>query len=211
MRALVLERTGRKAVLLLPGGEMRTVRAQKGWETGMEVSVKPYFLRKKRTAFNPRAVLYPLTACAAAVLVLFLGLNRLGGGHIDRQHPVQPLSSGSPSAVQPDVSGPTAEPEPTATDVPAPQPTPETEANTPEPTADAQPTPLPEADTHSVRTDDQSVQMVQPTPRPEICDECGETGHDDDRCPNEICDECGETGHDDDHCPNGHKDSHHDD
>lgn len=218
MKALVLERTGRRAVLLLPGGEIRTVRARKGWETGMEVRVKPYPLRKKRTKFNLRAVFYPLAACAAALLIVFAGLNRLGGDHIDRQHPVQPLSSGSPAATHTNAPEPTGSP----TSMPA--------ANTPQPTKEAvqstpRPTPEPAANTPG------TVPAVQPTPQQElkicdecgqtghgddacpyeVCDECGAAGHDDDDCPEQICDECGQTGHDDDHCPDEHKGSCHDD
>ena len=73
MKALVLEVTGKKAVLLLPGGEMRTVRAKKDWQTGMEVPVKPYPLPRLKNRRSMRAVLYPLTACAAAFLVVFAG------------------------------------------------------------------------------------------------------------------------------------------
>ena len=215
MKALVLEREGRRAVLLLPGGEMRTVRAKKDWETGMEVSVKPYPLRKKRMKFNARAVLYPLTGCMAAILIIFVGLNRLGGEHIDRQHPVQPLSSGSP--VQ---TNPIETPDPSAAPQPTPEPTFLPAANMPDSVQKIQPTPMTEASPvptdHAAWTDD-PVQSPRPTPLPEQCDECGQYGHDDDHCPNEICDECGEKGHDDDHCPEqicdecgekGHDDDH---
>ena len=196
MKALVLEVTGRKAILLLPGGEMRTVRAKKDWTPGMEVSVKPYPLPKKKKQTSPRAVLWPLTACTAAFLIVFAGFRLLGGAHIDRQHPIAPLSSGSPAATHAPTDAPTNEPTP----VPSINPTP-TAAPTEAPLL---PTPGKQAgqsDRHAGK----------------ICDECGQTGHDDDHCPNEVCDECGQLGHDDDHCPSqrcdecgrlGHDDDH---
>jgi len=161
----------------------------------MEVSVKPYPLRKTKKRMNPRAVFYPLAACAAAFLIVFAGLNRLGGEHVDHQHPVQPLSSGIPAVTEADTPEPTAEPTPKPTASAVPQPTPTAE---PDPTA---------AQTGT------AVQMAQPTPQPkaEICDECGGYGHDDDDCPEQICDECGQKGHDDDHCPQKHNGRHHDD
>ena len=179
MKALVLERRGSKAVLLLPGGEMRTVRAKKDWQTGMKVSVKPYPRPKKKRGSALRAVFYPAAAFAAALVIVMGGLSLLGGDHIDRQHPVQPLASGAPAAES-------ASPEPVWTPSPAP---------TDAPTATPSPSPTP--------TSSPTQQPVQPTPgRQERCDECGQTGHDDDHCPNERCDECGKYGHDDDHCPN---------
>lgn len=178
MKALVLERKGSKAILLLSGGEMRTVRASKGWETGMEVDVKPYPLPRKKKAVNLRAVFYPAAACAAVCLIAWIGLSQLGGDHIDRQHPIQPLSSGQPVQTQP--------PEESA--LPMPTPSPMAVRPTPEPSAEAE-TDLP-------------VNIPQPTPmKKEWCDECGEYGHDDDDCPYERCDKCGESGHDDDDCP----------
>ena len=178
MKALVLSREGKKAVLLLPGGEMRTVRAQKTWRTGMEVRVEPYPARKRANKPGFRAILYPAAAYAAAALVAFIGLSLLGGNHTDHRQPLQPMTSGSiPAATG------TARPQTSsAPDMPTAMPLPA-----------ASPTAAP----------DSIAVPVQPTPPGRIiCDECGEFGHDDDDCPNERCDECGEFGHDDDNCPN---------
>ena len=178
MKALVLSREGKKAVLLLPGGEMRTVRAQKTWRTGMEVRVEPYSARKRANKPGFRAIFYPAAVCAAAALVAFIGLSLRGGNHTDRRQPLQPMTSGSiPAAgtAQPRVSS--APGVPTATPLPAESPTP---------------------------TPDLIDVPVQPTPPASgliRCDECGAVGHDDDACPYERCDECGAVGHDDDACP----------
>lgn len=182
MKALVLERRGSKAVLLLPGGEMRTVRAKKDWQTGMKVSVKPYSRPKKKKGASLRTVFYPAAAFAATLLIILGGLSLLGGNHIDRQHPLQPLASGAPAAES-------ESPEPTGTPSPAP-----TDAMT----FTMSPSPAPEP----TPTFSPAQQSVQPTPgRQERCEECGQYGHDDDHCPDQICEECGQKGHDDDHCP----------
>ena len=161
MKALVLSREGKKAVLLLPGGEMRTVRAQKTWRTGMEVRVEPYPVRKRANKPGFRAIFYPAAVCAAAALVAFIGLSLLGGNHTDRRQPLQPMTSGSiPAATgtaQPRASS--APGVPTATPLPAESPTP---------------------------TPDLIDVPVQPTPPASgliRCDECGAVGHDDDNCP----------------------------
>ena len=175
MKALVIAREGRKALLLLPGGEMRTVRARRNWQTGMEVAVKPYSSRRGRPRADWRAVVYPMAACAAAFVLAFGGMRLLGGGP-DRRNPAQPLASGY------------------ETSVPQPEETLRVEA-TPVPT----PLPADPEPTETVRIAAEST--PQPTPE-RRCDECGGYGHDDDSCPNEKCDECGEYGHDDDSCPN---------
>ena len=222
MKALVLERRGSKAILLLPGGEMRVVRTQKDWQIGMEVAVKPYPRPKKKKGSALRAVFYPAAAFAAALVMTIGGLRLLGGGHIDRQQPVQPLASGSASAAPTDALTASLPPEPT--DAPTPHPTPEpTDALTASPTPASTPTDAPTASVTPTQL------SVQPTPQSQeqcdecgkyghddddcpdqICDECGKYGHDDDDCPNQICDECGQRGHDDDDCPNGGR-GHHDD
>ena len=215
MKALVLSREGRKAVLLLPGGEMRTVRAKREWQTGMEVTVRPYPLRKAKRKSGLRAVWYPMVACAAAFVILFAGLRLAGRTHIDRQQPIEPLSSGAPAAVVA-TDEPTTEPAVTASPTP-------TVSLTPAPTPT--PSPMPTSEPTAAPT---VVVTVPPTPQPrcdecgqtghdddhcpyEVCDECGRTGHDDDDCPYEVCDECGRTGHDDDDCPERHSRGHHDD
>ena len=228
MKALVLEVAGRKAVLLLPGGEMRTVRAQKAWRTGMEVSVKPYPLSKKKKGRSLRAAFYPLAACAAAFLIVFAGFRLLTGVHIDRQYPIGPLASGQPTETfvpaetpaatdaptQEPTAIPTLEPTPVPTDAP-------TAELTPNPTPAASPVPpLPTPAQQTGRSEQHSGQRCDECGEyghddddcpNERCDECGGYGHDDDDCPNERCDECGEYGHDDDDCPNRHGGKHHDD
>lgn len=176
MKALVLERKGGKVIVLLPGGEMRTMRARKDWEVGMEVPVRPYPLRHSGKT-GIRSVLYPLAVCAAAFLVVFTGLKLLGGNHIDRQHPIGPLSSGNPSALLTET--PTIAPTDAPTSVPTEKPT-------------AKPVICDECGRTGHDDDDCPY---------EKCDECGRTGHDDDDCPYEKCDECGLSGHDDDDCP----------
>lgn len=198
MKALVLSREGRKAVLLLPGGEMRMVRAKREWQTGMEVTVRPYPLRKPKRKSGLRAVWYPAAVCAAVCVILFAGLRLSGRTHIDRQQPIEPLSSGVPSAAvsadQPSFA-PTDEPVITVPPTPTPTPT-----FTPMPT----PIPAPVCDECGQTGHDDDCPY-------EVCDECGRTGHDDDDCPYEVCDECGQTGHDDDDCPGHHDRDHHDD
>ena len=194
MKALVLEVAGKKAILLLPGGEMRTVRAKKDWQTGMKVSTKPYPLPRKKKRINPRAALWPLTACAAAFLIVFAGFRLLTGVHIDRQYPIGPLSSGQPTETCLPTDIPTVEPSPVPTTIPTPVPTdaPTVEPS-PVPTPTASPVPpLPTPDQQAGRSEHHSG---------ERCDECGGYGHDDDDCPDQICEECGRMGHDDDDCP----------
>ena len=184
MKALIIAREGRRAILLLPGGEMRTVRARDGWQTGMKVDAPLVSVHRKKKKRRSAGVWVPAMACAAVMLVVFAGIQRLGGDFVDRQHAPSPLSSGMPALTE----KPTAAP----TETPPPMP-----ASTPQPTIRPEITAPP-----------------QPTAQQgKRCDECGQYGHDDDDCPNERCDECGQYGHDDDDCPNRkhHGSDHHDD
>lgn len=182
MKALILSIEGRKAIVLLRGGEMRTVHAHKDWSVGQEIDLH------QAAAWKPSAggaahILVPLAACAAVMVLLFAGIYRLGGHTPD---PIfQPLSSGS--VVQETSAAPDMTPDPEH--IPADE------------TPEAAQTPLPEI-TKAPEPD--MTKSPQATSRPdpdEICDECGERGHDDDDCPHQICDECGRRGHDDDDCP----------
>ena len=203
MKALMIAREGRKAILLLPGGEMRTVRARRNWQVGQEVQVRAraaVSFRRTGRPVNWRAAVGPLAVCAAAVALLFAGVQRLGGEHVDQVHSVQPMAPGSTAE---HTQEPTAEP----TALPVAE-----VHSTPTPASAFSPTPLPPetalpeptAEPESTHTD------AAPTPKREEqrCEECGATGHDDDDCPNQICEECGEAGHDDDDC---HQERHHGD
>ena len=192
MKALVIAREGRKAIVLLPGGEMRKVRARKGWQVGMEVEVRRKAAMFGLPSLHSRsgAVLWPALACAAACLVMFAGARLLGNPADDPVNPVQPLSPGQVTAGSDETPLPSAETLPVMIDS-TPRPTPEPVRATPTPRPMA--TRTPEAD--------RIMPSPKPTPLRDICDECGEIGHDDDECPNEKCDECGEIGHDDDDCP----------
>lgn len=174
MKALILSIEGRNAIVLLHGGEMRTVRARSGWSVGQEIDLHQIAAWKPSEGMAAR-VFVPLAACAAVLVLLFAGIYRLGGENIDRVH--QSLSSGSMAAES--TPEPSELPEIVPTQTQMPQPT---------------PTAVPAAAS--------DVPMQTPYEEGEICDECGQRGHDDDDCPHQICDECGQRGHDDDDCPN---------
>ena len=131
MKALIMELSGGRAILLMPGGEMRTVRARRGWQVGQEIDVAGLTAKPVRAvlSFRVRDAVYPALACAAIVLVLFMGFDRLLVMRPDRTH--EPLQPGATDFSPAPVSTATPEPTEVPTEVPAPDPT---EVPTEEPT-----------------------------------------------------------------------------
>ena len=123
MRALVVSIEGSRAVVLLRGGGMRTVRASEKWCVGQEVTVGSF--AAARPVWNLRPVLAPALVFALVLIVVLAGWGRLGGKYIDRTNHNQQLSSGGPEAAASGEPQPVTEPaaeasaEPTAT--PSPQ------------------------------------------------------------------------------------------